>query len=85
MNDESVERPDRHWHVDKRVSVSHLLTTLTIVVGLLIWGAKQESRISVLEKTFEIQAQNTQLQFSDIKGHLVRIEAKLDVQPEKRK
>jgi len=45
------------WHVDKRVSVSHLLATATLAVGLIQWGSAIELRMSQLETRIEVERQ----------------------------
>ena len=50
----SVTEPDRRgWHLDKTVSVSHLMTTLTIAASVFVWASKMEQRIVVLETRME--------------------------------
>jgi hypothetical protein len=39
----------REWHLDRTVSVSHLLATLTIAGTLLGYAVSQEGRVSRLE------------------------------------
>lgn len=43
----------RGWHLDKTVSISHLLTTITIAGSVFIWASKMEQRIVVLETRME--------------------------------
>lgn len=43
----------RGWHLDKTVSVSHLLTTLTIAASVFVWASRMEQRIVVLETRME--------------------------------
>lgn len=35
-----------HWHLDKRVNITDLLTTLTVVGAMLVWAMNIESRIA---------------------------------------
>ena len=35
----------QHWHLDKRLNVSHLLTTVVLVAGLFTWGSGIEKNI----------------------------------------
>lgn len=37
------------WHLDRRVNIGHLLTTLTLAAGLFMWGSKMDTRVTVLE------------------------------------
>lgn len=43
----------RGWHLDKTVSVSHILTTLAIAGSVFVWASKMEQRIVVLETRLE--------------------------------
>lgn len=35
------------WEFDKKISIGHLLTTLTIAVGAFIWASRMEKRIEI--------------------------------------
>lgn len=37
----------KHWHLDKRVSLSHIGSTLAVLVGLMIWGGTVETRLAL--------------------------------------
>jgi hypothetical protein len=50
---------DGHWHLDKRVSVSHLFTTLTIIVAVVFWSAKLENKIDI--NAFQIEQNSIEL------------------------
>ena len=39
----------RQWHIEKSVSIGHLLTTATLFIAGAIWFAKNESRITTME------------------------------------
>lgn len=41
----------RRWHLDRSVSIGHLITTLTIAASIFIWAMKMETRISLLEQS----------------------------------
>tara|TARA_R110002124_G_scaffold46629_11_gene139721 strand:+ start:550 stop:849 length:300 start_codon:yes stop_codon:yes gene_type:complete len=41
----------RGWHLDKTVSISHLLTTLLIVISAITWAMGVDKRISQTEIT----------------------------------
>lgn len=40
---------DRHWSLDKRVNLSHIIGTILIATSVFMWANKMENRISVLE------------------------------------
>lgn len=64
----------RTWHLDKRLNVGHILTTITIAVGVFVWASKMDSRITVLE----VQQQNTAQTGIEIKSQLQELNRKLD-------
>ncbi len=74
-----------HWHLDKRLNVSHLITTLVFLAGVFTWGANVEERIgdnaAEIKHGREIQQlQNEQVNQSieDIKEQGKEINKKLD-------
>ena len=43
--------PDRrHWHLDKTLNVSHLLTTVVIAGSLFAYANNMERRVAILEE-----------------------------------
>lgn len=44
-----MDKKDGHWHLDKRVSLSHIVTTAIALVGVFWWAGEVETRIAVLE------------------------------------
>jgi len=44
------------WHLDKRVSVSHMFATLGVAFGLASWQWAEHERVTVLEKDVEAHA-----------------------------
>lgn len=38
---------DKHWHLDRRINLGHLATTLSIVVAAMVWGSSVETRLSL--------------------------------------
>ena len=42
-------RPDDSWHLKKELNASHILTTATILGGLLLWGSQVETRLEMVE------------------------------------
>lgn len=50
MSVQSNREPISGWHLDKRLNISHLLMTITIVVGLFAWGSAIDRRVAILEE-----------------------------------
>ena len=89
MTDQIKEMPGG-WHLDKRVSVGHIVTTITVAIGLAVFLLRLESRVDINSQaiTYNTERINDAEQrmkddMTDIKGSLVRIEAKLDSKADK--
>lgn len=53
----------RHWHLDKTLNVSHLLTTIVIAGSLFAYANNMDRRVAILEEKMQAQAmQNSQSQ-----------------------
>ena len=73
------------WHLDKRVNVGHLLTTLLMALGLVTWAIKMEARIErveVLAHTVQDSERRMEQRIVDqldkTDERMVRIENKID-------
>lgn len=54
---------DVRWHLDKRVNVGHMLTTLALAVALFTWASGMERRDAIVEE--RLQAQRERLEQFD--------------------
>lgn len=66
---DEMAREDGAWHLDKKLNVGHLLTTLTLAGALVSWGGAMDRRIAVLEEkaaTYQVEQrrQDEQLKVS---------------------
>ena len=52
-----VELDRRHWHLDKTLNVSHLLTTLVIAGSLFAYANNMDRRVAILEEKMQVQSQ----------------------------
>ena len=85
-----MSEPASHgWHLDKRVNVGHILTTVLLAAGFFAWASMLESRIAISEteiaalKEHSIRSEQRIIERMDranarIEGRMGRIEAKLD-------
>ena len=78
-------KEQRGWHLDKTVSISHLLTTLLIVISAITWAMGVDKRISQTEITVKYlsgrqseSSQKVEDLRKEIKYHLRDISKKLD-------
>lgn len=69
-----VIKEDSHWSLDKRVNLSHILTTMAMIMSLFIWGNKIDQRVT----TLEAQTKNSEATAGLLYKRLERIEDKLD-------
>lgn len=56
-----------HWHLEKKVSVGHLVTTVMIAVSALVYVQRMEHRIGLLEQRLEIEIARSAALDSDLK------------------
>lgn len=73
------------WHLDKRISLGHLVTTATVTVALLTWMFALENRVTVnevkigaVEKSYEKAVQDQGSQYIEIIRRLERLDQKID-------
>jgi len=69
-----VIKEDSHWSLDKRVNLSHILTTMAMIMSLFIWGNKIDQRVT----TLEAQTKNSEVTAGLHYKRPERIEDKLD-------
>lgn len=57
----------RSWHLDKSVSIGHIITTLAAVGSFVAWALKQESRVTNIEAMTRQNAQAIEMEKTDRK------------------
>jgi hypothetical protein len=68
------KRVDRRgWHLDKTVGVTHLITTLTIVVSVLAWANTIDKRITLIEAEAQHQRETDNRQDAVLRESLAAI------------
>ena len=85
MDDFNERRKKQHWHLEKSVSVSHIISTVMIVISALIFAIKMDSRVTMLEQAIMTQHSTDDKQDSErlrvateLKTNLKDINDKLD-------
>jgi hypothetical protein len=85
------DKPETHWHLEKTVSVGHIITTLAAVGSVVVWGLNVDKRVTVLEaqavyshQSMDQMDKNWRESMSEVKSALIRIEAKIDSKADKR-
>ena len=80
-----IEQRGKQWHLDKSLSISHLITTVMIASSVMIWAMKMDTRISIVEAKQMTSKENQNRieqqmhdNLGEIKESLIRIESKID-------
>ncbi len=42
-----MENQHNHWTFDKRISLSHMITTISLVGAILVWGFGLETKVDL--------------------------------------
>ena len=78
------------WHLDRRISVGHLVTTLVAALGAVVWIQRLEANLMLEAQATAVQSlridrleQRTEGQLREIRAALARIEQKLDRKADK--
>jgi len=73
------------WHLEKNVSVGHLITTVTIVIGVVIFVMKMDARITKIEVEVKHNTQTSvriegqvQQKLHEIMEATIRIEQRIN-------
>jgi hypothetical protein len=73
------------WRLDRRVSLGHLVTTAMVLVAMVLWGGRLETRLVLLEDAAPRQAAVDARQDAaalrlrqEIRDELRQLNAKLD-------
>lgn len=69
---------DGHWHLEKNISVSHIFTTMTMLVAGIWFVAQQNERIALNTQAIEANKVAIQQQESRVTKNLDTISNKLD-------
>ena len=67
-----------HWHLDKKLNVGHLLTTLSLAGALIVWGMNMESRINVHQSEIESIKEHSKESNDRLISAIDKIDNKLD-------
>ena len=77
--------PTDRWHLSKSVNLTHITTTLALIVALFSWGSKMDVRLSVVERAIIMQQEIDARQdltsrevYARIERRLEQIDSKLD-------
>ena len=68
------------WHLDKRVSVGHLVTTAVVVATFVVWLMQLDGRITVLDRAIQEVVLDDARHADHADAQILRLEAKIDGQ-----
>ena len=83
MTDEPTEHRGRQWHLDKSVSVTHIISTLAIAGALFAWASNMDNRVSLNEQKTNIDG--TRISQLEAAANNLRLEIKSDLNDVNRK
>jgi hypothetical protein len=80
-----VTEPKDEWHLDRRLQITHILSTAAMVVGATLYLGDIRKDVEVLKSQQAVQAVRDQKQDADqvelkrdLQGQFEKIDAKLD-------
>lgn len=76
MNEKNLN--DGHWHLDKKISISHLMTTVAIFLSGMWFIAEQNERIALNTQSISHNKTAIEQQETRVTKTLDSIEVKLD-------
>jgi hypothetical protein len=75
---ENNDRERKQWHLDKTVSVTHLISTIIGITTIAIFLSKQDTRITVLEQSTVVAQKDASDFKTNVRQDLRDISVKLD-------
>jgi len=84
-NNKDNEMADEHWHLDKKVNLSHMVTTMILLISGVVYVGdidtkveKQGIQIESLQEKVEQQRDDTKSMFTQLRSDMKGIDQKLD-------
>jgi hypothetical protein len=82
---EQKDRRGRDWHLDKTVSISHIISTILIVISILAWAQGVEKRVEqnaqgvkFISERLDAQDKRIDEMRSELRDDLKQVNNKLD-------
>lgn len=79
------------WHLNKNISIGHLITTFTVAASVMFWAMSMDTRVTVLERELaHSQAADERMEkelkesLIEVKATLLRIEMRMDAKADKK-
>ncbi len=74
---------ESNWHIDKKITVGHIVTTLVVGVSAIMYMDTIERRVAILEEKQQIIREMVAEDLVTIRDQLIRIETKIDGKADK--
>jgi Uri superfamily endonuclease len=73
-----MENNKQHWHLDKKLNIGHLLTTITMVIGMFVYLNNIEQKVA--ENTSQVAFNKERIEKTDanVEKAVNKIEANLE-------
>jgi hypothetical protein len=85
------EEPNGKWHLDKRVSWGHIITTAVAVLSIMVWISSLDKKLEVNSTKIDANEHNivrledrVTTQYAEIIRRLERLDARLSATNERR-
>lgn len=75
---ELLDEKSKHFHLDRSISIGHIITTIVAVGTFFAWALKQESRMTALEQHAIQSASNDKQQKDEISAQTAALARRLD-------
>lgn len=73
-----MTEPTQDWHLDRRLQITHILSTLTLGVGAVLYVGDIRKDVEVLKAQTALQAARDQRQDQDIATRQQDLQTRLD-------
>ena len=74
----STEDRPADWHLDRRLQITHILSTLSLGVGAVLYVGDIRKDVEVLKAQVVVQVSRDQRQDSDVAARQQDLQARLD-------
>lgn len=74
MTDETTT----HWHLDKRLNISHMITTAGMLAAAFLWASDVEQRIGENTQSIQHTKELMQVEQKHVKDTVEKIDDKVD-------
>jgi hypothetical protein len=66
-----------HWVFDKRINLTHIITTMSIAASVFVWGSAMDRRVAVLEEKASVAYHRAERQDAFIASGLLELKQEI--------